>query len=217
MAFKGAIFDLDGVIVDSVPLHFESWRKLFQDDFNIPFDQETYEDKVDGKPRLDSIRLLLPHLNEEEVVKAGDIKQRYYMEMLTAGELKKFDAAFALIDDLLAHDILLAAASSSKNAHHILEIVGIIDKFTVVVGGGDFVNGKPNPEIFLNAAAGLRLGVDECIVFEDSIAGVQAAKAGGFLCVGIDRHNHPENYVTADLQVPNLQHVDYDVLNDMFR
>ncbi len=216
MAFKGAIFDLDGVIVDSVPLHFESWRKLFQDDFRISFDEDIYEAKVDGKPRLDSIRLLLPQLTEEEVVKAGDIKQRYYMELLAADKLKKFDAAFALIDDLLAHDILLAAASSSKNARHILEIVEIIDKFTIVVGGGDFVNGKPNPEIFLNAATGLKLDVSECVVFEDSIAGIKAAKAGGFLCVGIDRHNHPEHYAAADLHVPNLQNVNYDVLKDMF-
>lgn len=216
MAFKGAIFDLDGVIVDSVPLHYAAWEYLFADNYHIPFDQKIYEEKVDGKPRLDSIRLLLPHLSEEEVVKAGNIKQRRYLELLKKGQLKKFPAAFALIKDLLKHNILIAAASSSKNTKHILELVGLIQDFSAIISGYDIKHGKPHPEIFLKAAATLNLDVEECIVFEDSMAGVQAAKAGGFLCVGIDRHNHPKNYKLADIHVPDLKKIDYSILEKLF-
>jgi beta-phosphoglucomutase len=216
MAFKGAIFDLDGVIVDSVPLHYEAWHKLFAQDFGIPFDRRIYEEKVDGKPRLDSIRLLLPHLSEEEVIKAGDIKQSYYLELLQQGKLEKFDSAFRLIKELLEHKIKLAAASSSKNTRPILEMVGLINDFGAIITGYDIEHGKPHPEIFLKAADSLGLKVAECVVFEDALAGVQAAKAGGFLCVGIDRHNNPDNYKSADLHVTNLDDIDFKTLENLF-
>lgn len=216
MVFKGAIFDLDGVIVDSVPLHFEAWKYLFVDDFHIPFDKEIYEQKVDGKPRLDSIRLLLPHLSEAEVVKAGNIKQGYYLELLTKKGIKTFPAAFTLIKNLLDHDILLAAASSSKNTRDILKRVGLIDDFKAIVTGFDIEHGKPHPEIFLKAAAGLKLKPKECVVLEDSMAGVEAAKAGGFLCVGIDRNNKPQHYKLADLHVSDLEQIDYSTIAKLF-
>jgi beta-phosphoglucomutase family hydrolase len=217
MAFKGAIFDLDGVIVDTVPLHFTAWKRLFIDDFHIPFDMKIYEEKVDGIPRLDAIRIMLPDLSEEEIIKVGDIKQGYYLEMLHSGKLKKFDPAFTLIKDLLNHNILLAAASSSKNTKEILKMIGIIDDFSTIIDGHAIVHGKPHPEIFLKAAAGLKLDVKECVVFEDSKAGVEAAKAGGFLCVGIDRHNHPEHYKLADLHVSSLKEVNFAVLEKLFK
>lgn len=217
MPFKGAIFDLDGVIVDTVPLHFAAWKRLFEDHFNISFNLDIYEEKVDGKPRLDAIRIMLPHLTEDEVVKAGDIKQGYYLEILKSGKLKKFDASFRLINELLENNILLAAASSSKNTKEILKMVGLIDSFKVIITGYDIQHGKPHPEIFLKAADGLKLNVKDCVVFEDSVAGVEAAKAGGFLCVGIDRHHHPEHYKQADLIVPDLEKVTYAVLADLFK
>ncbi|MCK4869816.1 MAG: beta-phosphoglucomutase family hydrolase [Gammaproteobacteria bacterium] len=217
MAFKGAIFDLDGVIVDSVPLHFVAWKHLFEGDFNIHFDMRVYEEHVDGKPRLDSIRDLLPQLSEEEVIKAGEIKQGYYLEELAAGKLVEFEDAFNLIYNLKENGILLAAASSSKNTKRILEQIGLIKEFQTIVTGYDFKHGKPHPEIFLNAAKNLKLDVHECVVFEDSLSGVKAAKAGDFLCVGIDRNNRPENYTLADLHVPNLENVNYQTLEKMFQ
>jgi beta-phosphoglucomutase len=215
MAFKGAIFDLDGVIVDTVPLHFASWKRLFEDKYNIPFDYKDYQERVDGKPRLDSIRLLLPQLSEAEVIHAGDLKQEYFLELVNAGAIKKFDDAFILIEDFLANEIQLAAASSSKNAVLILDRVGLIKDFQAIISGNDFKQGKPHPEIFLKAAAALKLDVKECVVFEDSLAGIQAAKAGGFFCVGIDRHGYPENYKLADIKVTSLSEVSYSLLKKM--
>lgn len=210
--FKGAIFDLDGVIVNTVPLHFESWKYLFETLHGIPFTNKDYEEKVDGKPRLDSIHLYLPHLSPAEVESASEAKQQQYLKLLNEGEIEQFASSVALLKELNARGVSLAAASSSKNAVYILERVGLIKYFAAVISGYDFTQGKPHPEIFLNAARALNLDTRNCIVFEDALAGVQAAKAGGFFCVGIDRHNNPQNYVGADIVVADLAEVNYEKL-----
>ena len=212
MAFKGAIFDLDGVIVDTVPLHMASWKNLFEKDYRIPFTYETYQTYVDGKSRLDAIRLLLPQLSEREIIYAGELKQKYFLELIAVETIKTFADALILIENLIKHKILLAAASSSKNAVLILEKVGLLKKFQIIISGSNFTHGKPDPEIFLNTAKAMALSVKECVVFEDSLAGIQAAKAGGFFCVGIDRNNYPKNYTLADLHVTNLREARYALL-----
>ena len=212
MAFKGAIFDLDGVIVDTVPLHFTAWHYLFTTIHHQPFTKKDYEEKVDGKPRIDGVRAILPNLTEDEAIKEGAIKQDYYLKLINEGKLKKFPSSFVLIEELKKHGVLLAAASSSKNAPLILEKVGLIQDFQTAISGNDFTHGKPHPEIFLKAAEKLNLKVADCIVFEDALSGVQAAKAGGFRCVGINRNHQDQNYRTADLVVTDLAEVNYEKL-----
>jgi len=214
MTFKGAIFDLDGVIVDTVPLHFVAWRYLFADKFGVPFSEKDYEEKVDGRARIDGVRAMLSHLSFEEAVAAGEVKQQYFLKLLQSSELKIFPSSFALIDELLANNIKLAIASSSKNAPDILEKVGLAHKMHAIISGNDFKQGKPHPEIFLRAKDALKLQVNECVVFEDAKAGVEAAKAGGFFCVGVDRHGKTQNYTQADLVVKDLAEVNYRLLND---
>ena len=215
MAFKGAIFDLDGVIVDTVPLHMASWKKLFEEDYHKPFTYEIYQKYVDGKSRLDPIRLLLPQLSEQEVIYAGELKQKYFLELINIEKIKTFADALELIEIFIRHKIKLAAASSSKNAALILKKVGLLQNFPVIISGNDFVRGKPDPEIFLSASRAMNLDVKECVVFEDSLAGIQAAKAGGFFCVGIDRYSYPKNYVLANLHVDSLKKVSFELLMNL--
>ena len=105
----------------------------------------------------------------------------------------------------------LAAASSSANVRHILETIGILDLFETVIGGPDVVNGKPHPEIFLTAASGLGLPVEECVVIEDAESGVAAAKAGGFYCFGLQHTDdssdlpHQANLELADAVIGSLE------------
>ena len=216
MSFKGAIFDLDGVIVDTVPLHFAAWKYLFEEIHHVPFSKKDYDDRVDGKPRINGVRAILPNLNYDEAVKEGAIKQAYYLKLINEGKLKKFPSSFALIAELKKHGILLAAASSSRNAELILEKVGLTKDFNAIISGNDFTHGKPHPEIFIKAAARLKLATDECVVFEDALAGVQAAKTGHFLCVGINRSHQDQNYREADLVVTDLAEVDYIRLRQLF-
>jgi beta-phosphoglucomutase len=217
MTLKGAIFDLDGVIVDTVPLHFKAWKYLFETLHGIPFTEKDYEDKVDGKPRADSVKLYLPHLSPEAAIAAGETKQQEYLRLLNQDDIVQFASSVQLIEELKQHGVLIAAASSSKNAVYILEKIGLIKDFDVVISGYDFKHGKPHPEIFLNAAAAIKLDVKDCIVFEDALAGVQSAKAGGFVCVGINRHNKPQNYTAADLVVTDLATVHYDKLVNLLQ
>lgn len=214
MAFKGAIFDLDGVIVDTVPLHYEAWRMLFEDDYYLHFDLHTYEQKVDGKPRQDGVKAMLPNLSTEEQEKAGATKQGYYVEMLRSGKLKVFESSLTFIENLLARGIKLAGASSSQNAPEILETIGLLDKFVGVVSGKEIEQGKPHPEIFLKAAQMLNLDHKDCVVFEDAKVGVEAAKAGDFFCVGIDRHDRREHFLHADLRISDLSELKVEQLDE---
>lgn len=211
MSFYGAIFDLDGVIVNTVPLHFKAWKYLFEEVYGISFTKKDYDEKVDGKPRIDTIHLFLPYLSESDAIVAGEIKQQRYYELLnsSSGAIEQFPSSVKLIKELKAHKVLLAVASSSKNVFYILEKIGLLADCDAVVASGDFVHGKPDPDIFLKAAEKLGLAVKDCVVFEDALVGVQAAKAGGFLCVAIDRNNHAQNYAGADLVVADLSEVNY--------
>lgn len=189
MVIKGAIFDVDGVIVDTVPLHFRAWKRMFEE-YGHPFELKDYLAKVDGKPRDEGAGSILTELSPEEIKKAGAIKQSYYLGLLDSEALEVFHSTIKLIHEMKRQGLKIAAASSSKNAKLILEKIDILRFFDANVSGADFKRGKPDPEIFLTAAKRLQLEPSECVVFEDAKSGVEAAVRGGFRCVGIDRHEN---------------------------
>jgi beta-phosphoglucomutase len=207
MPIKGLIFDLDGVLVDTVPAHFSAWKQMFAE-HGYAFGKKEYRKLVDGRPRFDGARAMMTRHNDEEVRTAADKKNDYFVDMIERGEFQVFDAAVALVRKCQQEGYGLAAASSSANVRTVLEKAGLIDAFTVIIGGNDVVKGKPNPDIFLTAAEGLSLKVDECIVIEDSLSGVQAAKNGGFYCVGLIHGDHDEELPGADQIVSSLSEVD---------
>jgi len=216
MAIKGAIFDLDGVIVDTVPLHFKAWKKMFEE-YGHSFSMTDYLDKVDGKPRDEGAAAILTDLSAEEIVKAGAIKQSYYVALLEKDSVKVFDSSVELIRQMKAKGLKLAAASSSKNATRILQKINLFDLFDANVSGADFKKGKPDPEIFLTAAARMGLEPIDCIVFEDANSGVRAAVRGGFLCVGINRHDNAAALQGADIIVNDLKELSLDAVLQLER
>ncbi len=203
MSIKGAIFDLDGVIVDTVPLHFAAWKKMFEQ-HGHKFTMADYLAKVDGRPRLEGAAAILTELGPEEIEKAGDMKQEYYLELLEKDPIEIFDSSVKIVKELKAKGIKLAAASSSKNAVRILKKINLYDIFEANVSGADFEKGKPDPEIFLTAAKKLGVNPAETVVFEDAKSGVGAAVNGGFLCIGINRHNNAAALAGADKIVNDL-------------
>jgi beta-phosphoglucomutase len=215
VSFKGAIFDLDGVIVNTVPLHFEAWKRMFGE-YGRGFTFQDYKEKVDGIPRLDGARAILTDLSEEELKKAGARKQGYYLELVDRGKIEIYGSTVDLVKELKAKNIKVAAASSSRNCRYILEKTRLLDLFGTVVGGGDFKKGKPEPEIFLLAASRLGVSCEESVVFEDAKLGVLAAKNGGMLCVGIAREGKRELLKEADLIVGDLGELDYKKLEGLF-
>jgi beta-phosphoglucomutase len=206
MKIKAAIFDLDGVIVNTVPLHFAAWKKMFEE-YGHPFTMKDYLAKVDGKPRLEGAAAILTELSPKEIEEAGSKKQAYYLRLLDSGSVEIFDSSVKVIQELKKRGLKLAAASSSKNAVHILKKIKLYDIFEVNVSGADFEKGKPDPEIFLTAAKKLGAKPAEAVVFEDARSGVQAAVNGGFPCIGINRHDNAEALAGADRIVNDLSEI----------
>lgn len=212
---KGAIFDLDGVVVDTVPIHFKAWRRMFEE-YGKRFTFEDYKKKVDGIPRIDGGKAILTELSTEELIKATNKKQKYFLEYLKKEKIRVFKTAIKLMKELKSKGIKTAVISSSKNSPYILKKTGILKLLDAEVNGNDITKGKPHPQIFLMAAKRMEIKPENCIVFEDAALGVKAAKRAKMFCIGIDRHKDPERLKGADLVVSNLKGMNYDKLISIF-
>jgi len=201
---KGFLFDLDGVIVDTAVFHFQAWRRCAQKlggDFT-----EAQNEELKGVSRVDSLKKIIEwtgaSVTADEFEALMVEKNEWYLELVQ--ELSAADGlpgAVAFLQHAHAQGIKIALGSASKNAPMILDKMGLTPLFDAIIDGNNVINGKPHPEVFLKGAAALGLNPEECIVFEDSIAGVQAAKTGGMSCVGIGT---PETLEGADVHFTAL-------------
>lgn len=188
MTKKGFIFDLDGVIVDTAKYHFLAWRKLAKG-VGVDF-TEIQNEQLKGVSRQKSLEKILEWgnktLSEEEFNRLMALKNEDY---LTHVENMKEDEILPdvpkVLNYLISKEQPLALGSASKNAHTILDKVNLLEKFDVIVDGNGVKIGKPNPEVFLNAAKLLNVSPNDCIVFEDAVAGVKAANAAHMISIGI--------------------------------
>lgn len=208
---KACIFDLDGVIVDTVPAHFIAWKTM-ADELNIPFTEDDNE-HLKGVSRTDSMRRILALGNQtktdEEVLEMTDKKNAIYVEIISkmtpADILPGVTDFIQLLKD---NNIATAIGSASKNTPTILKAVGLDSTFDAIVDGNQVEHGKPNPEVFLKGAERLNLAPEDCIVLEDAISGVEAAKRGGMKCIGV---GEAKVLGKADRVVPDLTNVDIDL------
>ncbi|MCJ7758219.1 MAG: beta-phosphoglucomutase [Gillisia sp.] len=185
---KGFIFDLDGVIVDTAKFHFLAWRKLAN---NFGFDiTEEQNEQLKGISRVKSLEIILEwgkvNLSQDEFMEQMALKNNNYLSYISSMTKKDLLPGVSnVIDYLYENNIPFALGSASKNARIILEKTGLIQKFDAVVDGNDVTKAKPNPEVFLIAASKLKIEPENCIVFEDSVAGIQAANTAEMISVGI--------------------------------
>ncbi|MCJ7757258.1 MAG: beta-phosphoglucomutase [Gillisia sp.] len=185
---KGFIFDLDGVIVDTAKFHFLAWRKLAN---NLGFDiTEDQNEQLKGISRVRSLEIILEwgkvNLSQDEFMEQMALKNDNYLSYISSMTKKDLLPGVSnVIDYLSENNIPFALGSASKNARIILEKTGLIQKFNAVVDGNDVTKAKPNPEVFLIAASKLKIEPENCIVFEDSVAGIQAANKAEMISVGI--------------------------------
>ena len=201
---QAALFDLDGVIVDTAKFHYLAWRELAN---GLGFDlSEAQNEQLKGISRMESLDIILGFggvtLEPAEKVRLATIKNARYVELIKeidASEILRGAKEYLLA--LRARGVKIALGSASKNAEVILQNLGVRNLFDVVIDGNKISKSKPDPEVFLLGAKGVGVAPAACVVYEDAAAGIQAAKAGGMYAVGI---GHAENLPGADVVVPGL-------------
>lgn len=214
---KGMIFDLDGVIVDTAKFHFIAWRKLAND---LGFDiTEEQNEQLKGVSRVHSLQKILKwgeiELCEEEFKKQTTQKNENYLSYVEKmDESEILPGVRKVIDYLSEKNIPFALGSASKNAPLILEKIGLYEEFDAIVDGNDVSKAKPSPEVFLVAAEKLGLAAEDCIVFEDSVAGIQAANNAKMISIGIGEKEvlHEANYVFPDFTAITTEFIE-ELLN----
>ncbi|MBO0704399.1 MAG: HAD-IA family hydrolase [Candidatus Dormibacteraeota bacterium] len=251
MGFRGAIFDVDGVLVDSP--HERAWREslqeLMENDWRDVAGQTTYRPELfttavyqavmAGKPRASGARSALEYFHvpdaEGRAARYGERKQQRVVELIEAGQFHAFPDALRFVLALKGTGLPLAVASSSKNAELFLTRIrldvfaaerglpyGFVGEgltlqqiFDADLSGRDFEHGKPDPTIFLTAAAELSLAPETCFVVEDASAGVQAARAGAMGALGVARLQDQALLAEAGahLVVTSLDEVAVDALS----
>lgn len=185
---KAFIFDLDGVIVDTAKYHFLAWKKI-ANKLGFEFTHENNE-LLKGVSRVRSLDIIL-ELGNIEAAQADKNKwlvqknEDYLSYLVDMDESEILPGVMTVLNYLKERKQLIALGSASKNARPILEKTGTLAYFDVIVDGNDVSNAKPDPEVFLLAAKLLNTKPEDCIVLEDSVAGIQAANIGLMISVGI--------------------------------
>ena len=232
---EAAIFDLDGVLTDTGTLHFETWRNLFDEFFDrrgntrAPLTIEDYCVFLDGKSRsggirrfLDSRGIELPETSEQNV-ELGSVealareKERRYMKRLKGGDIHPYRDAVGFVEALRRRGLSAAVVSSSHDSDRLLQQLDIQNLFDVRVDGTDIIvsgmNGKPAPDIYLQAARRLGVSPLSASVFEECELGVRAAKAGTFAkVIGVIRRGNGDKLANAgaDLLINNFHQLEID-------
>ena len=192
---NAVIFDLDGVLVHTDDLHFQAWGAIAKN-LGITFTAAD-NDRLRGVSRMESLDILLSlgenHVTEVEKAALATAKNDIYVSLLASLGPDDVDPVVRdTLTQLKNRGVALAIGSSSKNARAILRQVELIDEFDAISDGTDITHSKPDPEVFLHAAAALGLPPAQCLIVEDAHAGVNAAIAGGFAAAGIgDAASHP--------------------------
>jgi beta-phosphoglucomutase len=188
MTKKAFIFDLDGVIVDTAKYHFLAWEKL-ANQIGINFTHE-HNEELKGVSRVRSLDLILELGNitasQEDKNKWLIQKNEDYLSYLVdMDEREILPGVVKVLEYLKNNNQAIALGSASKNARPILEKTNIMHFFDAIVDGNDVSNAKPDPEVFLQAARKLGITNQNAIVFEDSVAGIQAANIANMTSIGI--------------------------------
>jgi beta-phosphoglucomutase len=207
MRFQAALFDLDGVLVDTASLHFKAWREVAKA-LGIPFDARDNE-SIKGYGRRESLELILElgfrtlgetvELSDAEFNRWLEYKNRRYSEMvekLSAEDV--LPGVVKYLDFLKQLGMRLAVVSSSKNAARVLEKIGLLAPFELVIDGNLTSKSKPDPEGVLMAAERLGVPSGEVVLIEGTLAGIEAAKHAGMCSVAI---GHPQTLAAADLLI----------------
>lgn len=200
---KGFIFDLDGVIVDTAKYHFLAWQKLAKS-IGIDFSHEQNE-QLKGVSRVKSLEKILTWgnktISEDKFNALMASKNDDYLSFIAKMNHDEIlPDVPKVLNYLKEQNQPISLGSASKNARQILNKVDLLKQFDAIVDGNDVSKAKPDPEVFLIAAKALSIKPEDCIVFEDSVAGVQAANTANMISIGIGEQSvlNEADYVFSD-------------------
>jgi len=210
MKAAACIFDLDGVIVDTARYHFLAWKKL-TDQLGVHFTEEDNE-RLKGVSRMASLEIILEIGNiktdDSTKLEYATLKNKWYTDFIskmTPDEI--LPGSLDFIKELRKANIRVAIGSASKNTPLILKRVGILELFDAVADGNIVSKAKPDPDIFIKAAEMVNVKPRKCVVFEDAVAGVQAALNAGMMCIGVGSPKIliKAHYVVSGLKEMNIE------------
>ena len=212
---KGIIFDLDGVIVDTAKYHYLAWKKMAAQ-FGYDFTEEENE-AFKGVSRIRCMELLLEmaqvEASQEQINEWLFQKNQDYLAYIEQMDQEEIlPGVLTALSFFKSRQIPTALGSASKNARPILEKVGLLSYFDAVVDGNDVSAAKPDPEVFLVAARQLGVTPEQCVVFEDSTAGIEAAQRAKMGTVGI---GHTDSLGNADVVFAQFTDMDETFLNGL--
>ena len=208
------IFDMDGVLADTGPIHYESWVKLAKQ-IKVKFSKKFFNITF-GRQSISITRELVgPKIKQEVVEKWANLKERYYREMVK-DKLKPLPGALVLIRELHARNFKLAVGSSGppENVDLLLSTLSIKDYFDVIITAAEVKNGKPAPDVFLIAAERLNIKVDNCLVIEDAPVGITAARKAGMKIIALRTTHCNVELLDADKVVQDLSYIN---INDILK
>ncbi len=207
---KACLFDLDGVLVDTAKYHYLAWKRLAEE-LGFYFSVQNNE-RLKGVSRMASLDILLEvgkinNLGDRTKLAMADKKNQWYLEYIskmTPDEI--LPGVIDFLQQLKTQGIKIALGSASKNAGIILERVNITSFFDAIIDGNKVSNAKPDPEVFLLGAKTLQLNPEQCVVFEDAAAGIEAARRAGMKNVGV---GDPAILHKANLIIPGFENLQW--------
>jgi beta-phosphoglucomutase len=217
----GAIWDMDGTLVDTAELHFAAWSVVAKD-LSLPFSHHDFASTFGWRNPEILRHLYGERFSEKEIADLGEKKEEYYRAAARRQGVVPLPGVKALIEGLRQSGFKQAIGSSAPRANLdlILKLTGLAFFFDVLVSMEDTRRGKPDPQVFLIAAERLEISPSRCVVVEDAVAGVQAAKAGGMKCVAVDFVGHHGQAALhsagADLVVKTLEELNADNVLRLF-
>ena len=210
---KAVIFDLDGTLLDNNDVHLKAWKQYLKEN-EKQISDEDFKENISGRTNKDAIEhIYQKEMTEDEASKYYLEKEEIYRKMYRS-DIAPITGLQDFLEELHKHKIAMAIATSGiqVNIDFMFDHVPIKKYFKKIVNSGDVSKGKPDPEIFLKAAEALHIPKENCIVFEDSMAGVQAGKSAGMKVVALTTTHTPEELKEADLVIKDYNEIDFERL-----
>jgi beta-phosphoglucomutase len=212
-----AIFDMDGTMVNNTPYHLKSWQALFKKHGLGDLQPQTYYTEISGIPIIDTLKGLFADADEAILKSLLKEKEDLYREFYTP-YIAPVNGLENLLIELKDAGFKLAIASSATadDIDFVLNHVQVRQYFDVIIDGNRVSKGKPNPQIFLKAAADLNILPQDCVVFEDSMAGIKAANAAQMKVVGITTGQPADKLQPSSLVITDFTELTVEKLEALF-